>query len=72
MFKRPFKIISNIFLSSLKTPHSINFKLFFLPVTNIPQPFSPPPLLICQQHNFFGFDALSSRRSYTGHKMLGF
>ncbi|CAG8812359.1 25811_t:CDS:1, partial [Gigaspora rosea] len=72
MFKSPFKKISNIFRSSLKTPPSINFKRFFSPVTNIPRPFSPPPPSIRQQRNFFGFDAMSSRRSYTGHKVLGF
>ncbi|KAF0402089.1 putative Proteasome component PUP2 [Gigaspora margarita] len=72
MFKRPFKKISNIFRSSLKTPPSINFKRFFSPVTNIPRPFSPPPPSIRQQRNFFGFDALSSRRSYNGHKVLGY
>ncbi|CAG8501981.1 4814_t:CDS:2 [Dentiscutata heterogama] len=72
MFKSPFKKISNIFRSPLKTPPSINFKRFFSPVTNIPRPFCPPPPLAHQQRNFFGFDALSSRRSYTGHKVVGY
>ncbi|CAG8781396.1 23135_t:CDS:2 [Cetraspora pellucida] len=64
-----FKKISNLFRSTLKTPPSINFKQFFSPVTNISRPFCPPAPLIHQQRTFFDFDALSSRRSYTGHKV---
>ncbi|CAI2185461.1 11356_t:CDS:2, partial [Funneliformis geosporum] len=68
----------NALSSPLKKPPSLNFKRFFSPISRSrpfffsqqPFPTSTPKK---QRRNFFGFsDILSSKKSYNGHKVVGY
>ncbi|CAG8655530.1 14125_t:CDS:2 [Funneliformis caledonium] len=78
MFHNAYLKLANALSSPLRRPPSLNFKRFFSPIsTSRPFFFSQQPFPTStpkkQRRNFFGFsDILSSKKSYNGHKVVGY